>query len=387
MKYSNAVKWALLGLALAAAGCDENETTTPVTERTFNQIQRLGNPLVSEVFLAKRSHPVHGSLGPAQDVQYISAELKDFVKNVAGRNATVQNTLAAVLLPDELIIQTDKDPATAGWLSWALANGWGGRKLTDDVVDAGLDAIFGPLLDPDNTSQGLETDNVGANDVAGFLVRRVAADPMGAADRSRLAALYLQRGRETGDFEDYRRAEALARRSLELRVAHNARTYVVLASALLAQHRFTEALDVARALNAGDPGVAANQAVQAEVELELGRYAAARALFDSLWPARRDLAVAPRLARWAEIRGDTGLARRLLAGALATARRRRDLPPEQVAWFYLRTGDYALRYGRLDEAAYALRAGLDVFPSDYRLLAAMARLEAARGRWREAVRC
>ena len=166
MKYSNAVKWALLGMALAAAGCDENETTTPVTERTFNQIQRLGNPLVSEVFLAKRSHPVHGSLGPAQDVQYISAELKDFVKNVAGRNATVQNTLAAVLLPDELIIQTDKDPATAGWLSWALANGWGGRKLTDDVVDAGLDAIFGPLLDPNNTSPGLETDNVGANDVA-----------------------------------------------------------------------------------------------------------------------------------------------------------------------------------------------------------------------------
>ena len=222
-------------------------------------------------------------------------------------------------------------------------------------------------------------------DVA-FFVRRVAADPMGAADRSRLAALYLQRGRETGDFEDYRRAEALARRSLELRLAHNARTYVVLASALLAQHRFTEALAVARDLNARDPGVARSQALLAEVELELGRYAEARALFDSLWPARRDLAVAPRLARWAEIRGDTALARRLLDGALATARRRRDLPAEQLGWFYLRVGDYALRYGRLDEAAYALRAGLEVFPSDYRLLAGLARLEAARGRWREAVR-
>ena len=168
MKSSNAVKWALLGLALAAAGCDENETTTPVTERTFNQIQRLGNPLVSEVFLAKRSHPVHGSLGPAQDTLYIRAELKDFVKNVAHRNATVQNTLAAVLLPDELIVQTDKPPANAGWLTWALdpANGWGGRKLTDDVVDAGLGAIFGPLLDPNDRSPGLETDYVGANDVA-----------------------------------------------------------------------------------------------------------------------------------------------------------------------------------------------------------------------------
>src|SRR5438876_1027254 len=82
-----------------------------------------------------------------------------------GGNATVQNTLAAVLLPDELIIQTDQDPASAGWLSWALANGWGGRKLTDDVVDAGLSAIFGSLLDPSNTSPGLTTDNVAANDV------------------------------------------------------------------------------------------------------------------------------------------------------------------------------------------------------------------------------
>jgi len=154
----------LVGLALLA-GCND-DTVVAATERTYNQIQRLGNPLVSEVFLAKRSHPVHGVTGPAEDVQLISAELKGFVASVAGRNATVQNTLAAVLLPDELIIQTDKDPASAGWLSWALANGWGGRTLTDDVVDAGLAATFGSLLDPNNTSPGLTTDNVAANDVA-----------------------------------------------------------------------------------------------------------------------------------------------------------------------------------------------------------------------------
>ena len=154
----------VVGLALVAA-CDEDDTVAPSTTRAYNQVQRLGNPLVSEVFLAKRSHPVHGSTGPAQDVNLISAELKAFVANVAGRNATVQNALATVLLPDELIIQTDKDPGTAGWLSWALANGWGGRKLSDDVVDAGLDAIFGPLLDPNNTSPGLESDHVDANDV------------------------------------------------------------------------------------------------------------------------------------------------------------------------------------------------------------------------------
>jgi tetratricopeptide (TPR) repeat protein len=218
-----------------------------------------------------------------------------------------------------------------------------------------------------------------------FYERRVRADAIGAADRARLAALYLQRARETGDFEDYRRAERLARRSLALRLAHNDKTYALLAATLLAQHRFTEARDVARTLNARDPGVPSQRALLAEVELELGRYAAAGALFDSLWPARHELSVAPRLARWAEIRGDTALARRLLDGALAAARQRRDLPAEQLAWFHLRVGDFALRYGRLDAAEYALRRGLDVFPGDYRLLAALARVAASRGRWRDAV--
>src|SRR6185437_2974522 len=195
------------------------------------------------------------------------------------------------------------------------------------------------------------------NDIA-FYARRVAADPLGAADRARLGALYMKRGRVTGDYADYRRAEALARRSLALRVAHNDGAYTVLASVLLAQHRFGAALHVARQLYARTAGVASQRALLAEIELEVGNYDRARVLFDSLWPARHDLAVAPRLARWAEIRGDTAFARRLLDGALATARARRDLPAEQLGWFYWRVGDFALRYGRLEAATYALRQGL-----------------------------
>ena len=218
-----------------------------------------------------------------------------------------------------------------------------------------------------------------------FYERRVAADPQGAADRARLGSLYLKRGRVTGDYADYRRAETLARRSLALRVAHNDGAYTLLASVLLAQHRFAAALHVARQLDARNPGVASQRALLAEVELEVGNYDRARVLFDSLWPARHDLAVAPRLARWAEIRGDTGLARRLLDGALVTAQTRRDLPADQLGWFYWRVGDFALRYGRLEPATYALRQGLAENPNDYRLLAAMARLSAARRRWRDAI--
>ncbi len=217
-----------------------------------------------------------------------------------------------------------------------------------------------------------------------FYWNRVHADPLGAADRSRLAALYLRRARATGSFPDVRRAEQLARESLRLRTARNTTTYVELASALLAQHRFTEAEGVARTLIAADPSPG-HQALLGEIELELGAYDSAGVRFASLWSARRDLSVAPRLARWLEIAGRGEAARRVLADALAEARGRPDLPREQVAWFWLRVGDLALRQGRLVEADDAFRTGLTVFPRDYRLLGAQARLAALRGRWTEAV--
>lgn len=153
--------------ALAACSDDDDTTTGPAAgPRVYNQIERLGNPLVSEVFLAKRNHGFHNSGMPATDVANHSAELKAFVKTVAGRQDDVANTIAAVLLPDMLIVQTNKAGNTAGWLTWALADGYGGRKLADDVVDAGLAAIFGPLLSPANVTTALVTDNVSANDKA-----------------------------------------------------------------------------------------------------------------------------------------------------------------------------------------------------------------------------
>lgn len=156
-----------LALSVAVASCDEDDFTAgPDLNRTFTQIERLGNPLVSEVMFAKRNHGFHNTTGPSTDVANFKAEMEAFVTTVAGRPQSVASTISAVLLPDLLIVQSDKPGSTAGWLSWALAGGYGGRKLSDDVVDAGLQAIFGPLLSSSNVSPGLTTDNVGANDKA-----------------------------------------------------------------------------------------------------------------------------------------------------------------------------------------------------------------------------
>jgi tetratricopeptide (TPR) repeat protein len=219
-----------------------------------------------------------------------------------------------------------------------------------------------------------------------FYEWRLRRDPTSAFDLAQLASLHLQRGRERGDPTDVVRAEQLARTSLKSRATRNARAYSTLVSALMTQHRFTEAGDVGRELVALDSTSIAAQATLAEIEMELGEYDVARRMFGALYGARADLAVAPRLARWLELRGEVEEARRLLGAALDTARHRPRMPREQIAWFHLRIGDLELRGGHLGAARRAFEAGLAVAPDDARLLAAMARVESASGRWEGAVR-
>jgi tetratricopeptide (TPR) repeat protein len=219
-----------------------------------------------------------------------------------------------------------------------------------------------------------------------FYEARAARDPWSAADRAQVAGLYLQRAREAGGVDDYVRAQAWAESSLAIRRDRNGKAQLVLASSLLARHRFPEALAAAGDLVSHDPDEPAYRALLGELELEMGDYDAARRTFQALDPWRGHLAVAPRLARWAELEGYPDVARRLLTESLAHAEARRDLPTEQLAWFHLRLGDFETRNGRPGAARETLGRGLTAAPDDGRLLAAMARLEAAEHRWRRARR-
>lgn len=220
-----------------------------------------------------------------------------------------------------------------------------------------------------------------------FYEGRLTRDPSSAFDLAQLASLHLQRGRERGDPQDVLRAEALARTSIGDRETRNTRAYTTLVSALMTQHRFVEARAWAERLVALDSTSLSARAVLGEIEMELGDYAAARRSFGALYGRRANLVVAPRLARWLELQGQVEAARRLLRGALDSARAQPRLPREQLTWFALRVGDLELRTGHLGAARRAFRHGLAIAPQDARLLAAMARLEAARGgsHWRRAI--
>src|SRR5215208_6057173 len=137
-------------------------------DAVYEQVEFLGNPLVSEVTIMKANHDAYNRTQPYNSATFGPQSLA-FINAFRGAQPVVANTLGAVLYPDMLIVESSRNPATAGWLSWALAAGWGGRKFTDDVVDAGLSAIFGKIITAtgaycDNFTLPLCTDNVGVND-------------------------------------------------------------------------------------------------------------------------------------------------------------------------------------------------------------------------------
>ena len=131
--------------------------------RTFNQVERLGNPLVTEVFLQKRDHDFHDAGTPSTDRANFRAKVIAFITGTAGRSTATASAIADALLPDMLTLQTDKPANTSSYLSYVLnPNAYGGRMLKDDAVDISLMVVFGPLLDQNNVSPGLSTDNVPA---------------------------------------------------------------------------------------------------------------------------------------------------------------------------------------------------------------------------------
>ena len=213
----------------------------------------------------------------------------------------------------------------------------------------------------------------------------LAADSGSAVAMVNLAALHNQRAREGGSWDDYLKAEQYARHSLAIRTNRNGPAAVTLVATLLAQHRFPEARDVAKDLVADDPYVPQYRSMLGEVAMELGDWKTAHDMLDPLWHDRAILSIAPRLARWAELNGHSADARALLDSARDEAISRTDVPSETKAWFEFRSGDLALRTGRLRNAERAFRAGLAIEPADPRLLAAMARLSANRGDPKDAI--
>ncbi|MGQ0648927.1 MAG: DUF4331 family protein [Gemmatimonadaceae bacterium] len=165
-----------VGAASLLAACENDTASTgplsesqaavqPSAARVFTQLERLANPLVSEVMVVKARHHLYNIGQPSNDVAMWTGDLTSFVTGVAGRDAAYASAIAGALLPDMLLVFPKRDGTPVFWLSWVFG-GYGGRSLPDDVVDTGLGVIFGALLgNTNNVTPGLTSDNVSATDV------------------------------------------------------------------------------------------------------------------------------------------------------------------------------------------------------------------------------
>ena len=175
----------LLGAALLA-GCGSSRkgdsgpqlgTLGGTTPHVFVQIDRLSRPAINEAFatVANNRHAQNHTLNsPTDDAgpTGLQSDIQTFMTGTAGRSQAITDVVKAVLIPDVMRVDLSQPTTTAAYLGvetgGATGSKFGGRALTDDVIDTDLGVIFGSTIpalglakDDGKEIPTLTTDNVG----------------------------------------------------------------------------------------------------------------------------------------------------------------------------------------------------------------------------------
>ncbi len=142
----------------------------------FVQQDRLARPAANEIqaTVTARRHEVNNKINPPEDRGQLGNDILTFMTNPNGANRSIDiaNALAMVLTPDVMIADlsnmTDKASFLGVETGGFTGGKFGGRALSDDVMDINLMAVFGPVipalgLAPDDVRElpQFETDNIG----------------------------------------------------------------------------------------------------------------------------------------------------------------------------------------------------------------------------------
>ncbi len=117
----------------------------------YQQLDRLANPVVNEVLatVTNRRHEVNNKVSPTEDPNQLKRDIESFLTFPAGRSRQIKDVIEAVLVPDTMVADLSKDGIASylGVQTGGFTGGlFGGRKLTDDVVDISLYVVFGTAI-------------------------------------------------------------------------------------------------------------------------------------------------------------------------------------------------------------------------------------------------
>ncbi|HEX8145933.1 MAG TPA: tetratricopeptide repeat protein [Pyrinomonadaceae bacterium] len=211
---------------------------------------------------------------------------------------------------------------------------------------------------------------------------KVKQSPQKPGGYNLLAAAYMQKERETGDFAYNARAQAALADSL--RVAPDNYDAVKLrAKILLSHHRFADALAEARRAESLRPDDHDVYGALTDACVELGDYDCAVAAAQKMVDLRPDASSYARVAYLRALHGDNEGAAEAMRVAVKAADPR---DPESVAWYRVHLGEELAHTGRRAEAEAEYDRALAVFPDYHIALAAKGRARAESGDFAEAAR-
>jgi hypothetical protein len=131
-------------------------TNPPAITAAYTQIELWGRPAVKEAFENFNDHKTTNAVEPyvGSPADPLQGEIKSFEDTVrppsTSANTDYGTTLQAILYPDEMQVNladtTDKASYLGIETKGATGGLFGGRDLSDDVVDISLGAAFGNTL-------------------------------------------------------------------------------------------------------------------------------------------------------------------------------------------------------------------------------------------------
>jgi tetratricopeptide (TPR) repeat protein len=239
---------------------------------------------------------------------------------------------------------------------------------------------------PTFTPAPLVRDYLTRNEQIAFFERQVRRYPDDQIQLRMLAQLYMQRFREQYDLGDVARAQRAARRSIELQPQGNTSAQMTLAAAFLSYHDFKRALEHEREAWQGEPFNANALATIASLQMEIGRYAQARATLASITEKNAtNPTVESVRARYEELTGNLTRARELIGRATRTIDSGVNNPAYDRSWFHMRAAQLAFEASDAVAADREFRTSLDDAPNNATALLWQARFYLAQHRWRDAL--
>lgn len=233
-------------------------------------------------------------------------------------------------------------------------------------------ATGAPSVDPPTA------DPLGADIAA--LQDQLRITPNNADSWAQLGLDYVQEAKNTVNPLYYPKADGALATSLRLQPTDNPAGLAGTAALRAAQHRFTDALDLARQALALDPHSSTIYGILADALTQLGRYDEARDAVQNMLNAHPGTPSFSRGSYVYELAGQVDQARDLMNQALATAN-----SPADVAFCRYYLAELAFSNGDPTEALHQIQLGTTADPRYPDLLEGQAKAEAALGRTDAAV--